>query len=92
MVLPQSGCQKQGRERVKANGQAWMGRRRGEAALPLLQLTLALLDQLSLFQTGWKQPLLLILQRFGLVIYFSCSPSPLVQLAESPDEVVVSKD
>ena len=91
MVLPQSGYQRQGRERVKANGQAWRGIRR-EEALPLLQLTLDLLGQLSPCQTGWKQPLLLILQRFGLVIYFSCSPSPLVQLAESPDEVVVSKD
>ena len=39
-----------------------------------------------------SDPLLPIPQRFELVIKFSCSPSPLVQLAETPDEVVVSKD
>ena len=50
MVLPQSGCPRQGRER--ASGQAWMGRRRGEAVLPLLQLRLALLAPLSPCQTG----------------------------------------
>ena len=50
MVLPQSGCQRQGRER--ASGQAWRGRRRGEAVLPLLQLRLALLAPLSPCQTG----------------------------------------
>lgn len=84
---------------MKASGQVWRGIRRGEA-LPLLQLTLDLLDPLSPCQTGSKlylrcnssDPLALILERFELVIHLSCSPSPLVQLAETPDEVVVSKD
>ena len=48
--FPQSGCQRQGRE--KASGQAWRERRRGEAVLPLPQLRLDPLAPLSPSQTG----------------------------------------
>ena len=89
MILLQSGCQRQGRE--KASGQAWMGRRRGEEVLPLLQLRPALLAPLSPCQTGWKHSCFSDFFH-GITSQIACSPSPLVQLAETPDEVVVSKD
>ena len=95
MLLPQSGCQRQGRE--KASGQAWRERRRGEAVLPLPQLRLAPLAPLSPSQTGSQNILSLTLlphfsKYFHSVVNFAFSPSPLVQLAETPDEVVVSKE
>ena len=122
----QSGSRRQGRGRVRHNGQAWKEIKRGEAALQTLpQLKLGLWALWSLYQIGranshpviWSCPKLANFTRdalkkghwgilklrvhwrpvwhhilLTLLDHVLFSPSPLVQLAETPEEVVVSKD